>query len=200
MFFESSRCFCVMIRRSFLRGKYQGIIAGAIALGYAIGPPIGGALAQKVSWRVCFPCLYLRYMFIYRGVVVFLGQSSHLVVCHLCCCLRTSTQASGGQCEEVCLTSPPLVDPLTPCRKLLAVDYLGAVLTLIGSVLILLPLIWVRECRSPNPIIINVAPPGWCDVSLEFTHRSRVAVFGSPCRFLILPLGMEGCASADCPQ
>ena len=34
------------------RGKYQGIIGGFISLGYAIGPIIGGALAQKVSWRV----------------------------------------------------------------------------------------------------------------------------------------------------
>ena len=143
---------------------------------------------------------FMFRIFIYRGVVVLLGQSSHLIVCHLCCYLCASTQASGGRCEEVRLNSPPLVNPLTPYRKLLAIDYLGAILTLIGSVLILLPLIWVRECRSSNAIIINVAPPGWCHVSLEFAHRSRVAVFRSPCRFLILPLGMEGCASADCSQ
>ncbi|GLB38066.1 putative fungal trichothecene efflux pump (TRI12) [Lyophyllum shimeji] len=36
------------------RGKYQGIIGGAVALGYTIGPVIGGALSQKVSWRWCF--------------------------------------------------------------------------------------------------------------------------------------------------
>jgi MFS family permease len=34
------------------RGKYQGIIGGVVAIGYAIGPVIGGALAQKVGWRV----------------------------------------------------------------------------------------------------------------------------------------------------
>ncbi|KAF9463988.1 major facilitator superfamily domain-containing protein [Collybia nuda] len=36
------------------RGKYQGIIGGVVALGYGIGPVIGGALAQKVNWRWCF--------------------------------------------------------------------------------------------------------------------------------------------------
>lgn len=34
------------------RGKYQGIIGSVVAIGYAIGPVIGGALAQKVTWRV----------------------------------------------------------------------------------------------------------------------------------------------------
>ncbi|KAF5341325.1 hypothetical protein D9758_016179 [Tetrapyrgos nigripes] len=36
------------------RGKYQGIIGGVVAIGYTIGPIIGGLLAQKVSWRWCF--------------------------------------------------------------------------------------------------------------------------------------------------
>lgn len=33
-------------------GKYQGIIGVVVAFGYAVGPVMGGALAQKVSWRV----------------------------------------------------------------------------------------------------------------------------------------------------
>ncbi|KAH0834101.1 MFS general substrate transporter [Lanmaoa asiatica] len=91
------------------RGKYQGIIAGATALGYAIGPPIGGILAQDVSWRWCF-WVNLPISFFAICVVIF-------------------------------------VLPLKPVegdvkKKLLAVDYLGAILTLLGSVLILLPLIW----------------------------------------------------------
>ncbi|CAL1711998.1 unnamed protein product [Somion occarium] len=36
------------------RGKYQGIIGGVVAFGFAIGPLIGGVLAQKVSWKWCF--------------------------------------------------------------------------------------------------------------------------------------------------
>ena len=35
-----------------IRGKYQGIIGGFNSLGFAVGPIIGGALAQKVGWRV----------------------------------------------------------------------------------------------------------------------------------------------------
>ncbi|KAI0688463.1 major facilitator superfamily domain-containing protein [Cytidiella melzeri] len=36
------------------RGKYIGIIGGIISIGYALGPLIGGILAEKVSWRWCF--------------------------------------------------------------------------------------------------------------------------------------------------
>ncbi|KAI0821204.1 major facilitator superfamily domain-containing protein [Irpex lacteus] len=36
------------------RGKYIGIIGGVISAGYALGPLIGGILAQKVTWRWCF--------------------------------------------------------------------------------------------------------------------------------------------------
>ncbi|KAI0087077.1 major facilitator superfamily domain-containing protein [Irpex rosettiformis] len=36
------------------RGKYIGIIGGVISVGYALGPLIGGILAQKVTWRWCF--------------------------------------------------------------------------------------------------------------------------------------------------
>ena len=33
------------------RGKYQGFIGGFMSLGYAMGPIVGGVLAEKLSWR-----------------------------------------------------------------------------------------------------------------------------------------------------
>ncbi|KAG6369452.1 MFS general substrate transporter [Boletus reticuloceps] len=91
------------------RGKYQGIIGGVIAIGYAIGPPMGGALSEKVNWRWCF-WVHLPVSLIAICVVLF-------------------------------------VLPLKPVegdikKKLLVIDYLGAVLSLSGSALVILPLIW----------------------------------------------------------
>ncbi|KAF8959374.1 major facilitator superfamily domain-containing protein [Flammula alnicola] len=91
------------------RGKYQGIIGAVVALGYAIGPVIGGALAQKVSWRWCFWVTIPVSMCAVAAVVFIL--------------------------------------PLKPVagnmkRKLLTVDFLGAILTLVGCTLVILPLIW----------------------------------------------------------
>ncbi|KZT03957.1 MFS general substrate transporter [Laetiporus sulphureus 93-53] len=91
------------------RGKYQGIIGVVVAFGFAIGPLIGGVLAEKVSWRWCF--------------------------------WVTPPISFTAMCTVL------LVLPLKPVegnfrRKLLAVDYLGAALTLAGCTLVILPIIW----------------------------------------------------------
>ncbi|KAF7353979.1 MFS drug transporter [Mycena venus] len=91
------------------RGKYQGIIGGVVAIGYAIGPVIGGALAQKVGWRWCF-WVTIPISFVATCVVVFI------------------------------LPLKPVQGDIR--RKLLAVDYVGTLLTLAGCTLLMLPLIW----------------------------------------------------------
>ncbi|KAF7308584.1 MFS drug transporter [Mycena chlorophos] len=53
------------------RGKYQGIIGGVVAIGYAIGPVIGGALAQRVGWKWCF-WVTIPVSFVATLVVVFI--------------------------------------------------------------------------------------------------------------------------------
>ncbi|KAF8869428.1 major facilitator superfamily-domain-containing protein [Infundibulicybe gibba] len=52
------------------RGKYQGIIGVFVAFGYAVGPLIGGALAQKVTWRWCF-WINIPISLVAVGVVMF---------------------------------------------------------------------------------------------------------------------------------
>ncbi|KAJ6512440.1 major facilitator superfamily-domain-containing protein [Mycena sanguinolenta] len=91
------------------RGKYQGIISGVIAIGYCLGPVIGGAFAQKLEWEWCF-WVTIPVSFLATCVVAF-------------------------------------ILPLKPVQgeirsKLLAVDYVGTLLTLVGCALFILPLIW----------------------------------------------------------
>ncbi|KAI0710313.1 MFS general substrate transporter [Cerioporus squamosus] len=91
------------------RGKYQGIIGVVVAFGFAVGPLLGGVLAEKAGWRWCF------------------WVTLPVSACALAFVL--------------------FVLPLKPVegnigKKLAAMDYLGAALTLAGCTLVILPLIW----------------------------------------------------------
>lgn len=77
--------------------------------------------------------------------VVFLDHSPSLSRSHAHCYVCTALEGCGrehSQVSQVCLWTV-LSFLILSCRKLLAIDYLGAVLTLIGCALISLPLIWV---------------------------------------------------------
>ncbi|KAL1747378.1 major facilitator superfamily domain-containing protein [Schizophyllum fasciatum] len=51
-------------------GKYQGIVGGFIALGFALGPIIGGSLSQRVGWQWCF-WITIPVAMLVAGVVAF---------------------------------------------------------------------------------------------------------------------------------
>ncbi|KZP14152.1 MFS general substrate transporter [Athelia psychrophila] len=91
------------------RGKYQGIIGTVTGLANAIGPPLGGALAEKASWRWCF------------WINIPIALASMVIIQFALPLKRVQGDIK---------------------RKLLAIDYLGAALTLAGCTLIILPLIW----------------------------------------------------------
>ncbi|KAF9065792.1 major facilitator superfamily domain-containing protein [Rhodocollybia butyracea] len=87
------------------RGKYVGIAAGVIALGYVLGPILGGVLAET-NWRVItLPVAFIATIM----AIIFTPHKP----------------TTGGMLQKIKM-----------------VDYIGMVLTLGGSVLIMLPLIW----------------------------------------------------------
>lgn len=86
-----------------IRGKYQGIIGGVVALGYAIGPIIGGALAQKVSWRVSTEHFFSIVLRILTSTfqVVLLDQHTDVFLCSLRRDICTSSETRRGQHQKV---------------------------------------------------------------------------------------------------
>lgn len=66
------------------RGKYQGIIGVVVAFGYGIGPLIGGALSEKVSWRVCCFTLLRPFLSDHYTIVVLLDYDTNIPLWDYC--------------------------------------------------------------------------------------------------------------------
>ncbi|KAF9238666.1 major facilitator superfamily domain-containing protein [Melanogaster broomeanus] len=106
------------------RGKYQGFISGFVSLGFVIGPPIGGALSETVSWRARIqPLAFIQVINPWQCSGVFGSISPSRYALYVWLFLYSLSNPSREM-------------------KLLAIDYIGAGLTLLGSTLVILPLIW----------------------------------------------------------
>lgn len=99
------------------RGKYQGIIGVVVAFGFAIGPFIGGVLAEKVSWRVCIRFITESWAFddlemVLFFVVVFLDHFAG--VCSVYCsgCSSPTTQTGRRGLQKVSFVSLVRLDSL----------------------------------------------------------------------------------------
>ena len=137
------------------RGKYQGIIGGFIALGSAIGPVAGGALAQKVSWRVRSYSLSYTITGWYLNLtwssssgpsgLAFPFQHVHCRSWSFFFLWNQYPMISGGEKKKTYNWSLHVAThPAIPrYRKLLAIDFLGSILALLSCALLILPLIWV---------------------------------------------------------
>lgn len=97
------------------RGAFMGMLGATWAIGGAIGPLIGGALTQNVSWRWCF---YLNL------------PIAGFTMCMLFLLLKNN---KGLEYEN---------DTRTVWQKLLKIDFCGIILVAGATVLLLLALDW----------------------------------------------------------
>ena len=103
------------------RGKYQSILGAVVVLSNSLGPLIGGALSEQLSWRWCFVSALDITAPDTQYIDIPLSVGSILIVFFLLPIKRVI-----GSMRE----------------KLLKIDYLGAVLMTTSAILIMIPLSW----------------------------------------------------------
>lgn len=108
------------------RGKYQGVNEIVIAISNGVGPFLGGALAQQAGWRWCF---------VSSMPIIALPFRQRLI----------SLQWINLPISAVAIVLIWFFLPLKPVEgsvrnKLLQIDYVGALLTIVGAGMVIFPL------------------------------------------------------------
>ena len=85
-------------------------------------------------------------------------------------------------------------------RKLLAIDYIGVVLSLIGCTLIILPLIWVGCCVPLLSLLADIWCVGRSHLPMDVIYHPVPVRWRCILHHTILLLGMEVCETAYRPQ
>ena len=97
-------CNTFLICPSTIRGKYIGYVGVFLAFGQGVGPLLGGALTEKISWRVSLVMLInvqraliiTYHSFQTRVLVVFLDNSSTGACGNLRSYVTTAVKESRG--------------------------------------------------------------------------------------------------------
>lgn len=82
----------------------------------------------------------------------------------------------------------------------MVIDYFGAMLTLAGCALLLLPLIWVCIKNSWTSHSLQTLVSGWYHLPMDIRGRSGPFVLRASSGFHLLLLGVESRQTSDCPQ
>jgi MFS family permease len=128
------------------RGKYQGILGSAIAVGGGIGPLIGAIFSQSASWRWYIILSFCSDVRVFRFSVPFA-----VVIMIQIYFFLPLTKVSGNMVS-----------------KLKKIDYFGSLISLAATVFVLvMELVFTAKYRFPLAVV-GLLTPGIVPSSLFF--------------------------------